>query len=137
MKMKVLAILQMVFGVLTILSSWGLGQIKTRIVTLPSGMLGNEFLPYCIFEFVLVFLGLAVTTCSYFQWKDHVKYAGSQIVLGLVIVIISAPLGVRAAAISYLETSSIYYLAYLITTLGVVIFTIGFLQFLKKVRKGS
>ncbi len=134
MRSLVLAILQMVLGVLTILSSWGLGQIKTRIVTLPSGMVGNVYPQNCILEFVLVFLSLVTTTCGYFQLKGHVKYASSQMALGLVIVIISTPLGIRAASIPYEERSNLYYLAYVITTLGVVVFTIGFLQVLTAVK---
>jgi hypothetical protein len=137
MIMRVLAILQMILGGLTTFAAWILVEMKANIVTPPSsnGMYPNTPPPNYIFEFVILFFGLAIITCGYFQRKTHTKYAWLHIVSGLSIVIISAFLSVRAITIEHGQPSSIYYLAYLILALGLTVFVIGFFQIVKTIRQ--
>jgi phosphate starvation-inducible membrane PsiE len=137
MIMRVLAILQMILGGLTTFAAWILVEMKANIVTPPSsdGMYPNTPPPTYILEFVILFFGLAIITCGYFQRKTHTKYAWANIVSGLAIVIISAFLSVRAITIEHGQPSSIYYLAYLILALGLAVFVIGFFQIVKTIRQ--
>ena len=137
MIMRVLAILQMIFGGFTTIAAWMLAKMKTNSVTPPSGggMYPNTPPPNYIFEFVILFFGLAIITCGYFQRKTHTKYAWVNIVSGLAIVIISAFLSVRAITIEHRQPSSIYYLAYFILPLGLAVLVAGFFQIEKTMRQ--
>ncbi len=135
-----LAVLQIVFGSLSVFSSWLLAGNKAHIVTTPPSSSDEIILnfrpPNAVFEFVLLFFGLAILACGFFQRRAHVKYAGWQIIFGLIMTIISAFFSVRAATISHGEISIIYYVMYLLLAIGILIIVTGFAQLIIRVRKG-
>jgi len=104
-----------------------LGITKACIVVQEVGKTGSPP-PNYIFELVLLFLGLAILTCGYLQKRKLVKDAGIQIVNGLVISLISGILTFRTATIGHGEVSVIYYLAYILLVLGLVVFVVGIRQ---------
>jgi hypothetical protein len=123
--MKVSAILQMILGSFIAFCSWTLASSKAYI---PDFLLSPA--PSSVIEFMLLSLGLAVLICGFFLWKAHIKYAGLQIVSGLVISIIYVFLGIRAINAYYYST--LYYLAYLPFVLGIVVFATGIMQLIKR-----
>lgn len=128
--MKIVAILQIIFGTFASFTAWLLAELKAHIVMHQPGMTDSSP-PNYIFEFALLFFGLAILTCGYFQKKKNARYAGIQVICGLVISLISGFLGIRAASIGYGEVSSLYFLVYLPLLLGLVVFVVGVIQLVR------
>jgi hypothetical protein len=137
--MKIPSILQIIFGLLTIPSSWFLADKKAHIIPdRPPGVMIVDFIPPdSLFEFVLVFLSLAVLICGLFQWKGATRYARLQIIFGGVMTVISVILLIRATTLSHLEKSGLYYVVYVLLVLGLAVCVTGLLQFLKLVKTGK
>jgi hypothetical protein len=87
--------------------------------------------PNFIFEFVLLFIGLAILACGYFQRKKNARHAGIQIINGLFISFVSGLLGIRAATRGYGEVSGVYYLVYIPMILGLLVFVVGIVQLIR------
>jgi hypothetical protein len=129
---KALSILQMIFGVLASFSAWQLLIIKAHINT-PTPAPGNGMLvssqpPNTIFEFSLLFFGLAIIICGLFQRRKKVQNTSIQLISGLVISGISGFLTIRAIGKGYGEVSGLYYIAYLPLVLGILVFVMGVIQ---------
>jgi hypothetical protein len=130
--MKLLALLQVVLGGITTFAAKSLAEEKAHVLN-PSPVPGGGFWtdsppPNRIFEFVLLFLGLAILTCGYFQRRKQAKGSAIQIINGLVISIVSGFLAIRAMARSYGEVSAVYYLAYIPLLIGLVVLVVGIRQ---------
>jgi hypothetical protein len=130
--MKATSILQMIFGALDVFAAWSLTTTKAHVITHPSlpggGIWIDSSPPEAVFEFVLLFLGLAILTCGYFQRRRQMEGAAVQLVNGVIIAIISGFLAIRAVRLGYGEVSAVYYLAYIPLILGLVVFVVGIRQ---------
>jgi hypothetical protein len=128
--MKFLAPVQIVLGALTSFTSWKLIEMKAHSIANPlgNGIWVDARPPNFHFEIVLLFFGLAILSCGFFQFKTRIKYAGLQIISGLFTAIIFAYFSIRAATKGYGEVDSIYYVAYLPLIAGLVVFITGFVQ---------
>jgi hypothetical protein len=139
--MKVLSFLQVIFGSLIIFTSWTLKDAKSHVVqSLPvngDGIRLNSSFSDATFEFVLLFFGLVILTCGFFQRKAHIKYTGMQIAIGLIVAVISGSLGISAMIRGSGEISSIYYLSYLHLVLGLLVFVIGVAQIIRGLSTGT
>jgi hypothetical protein len=127
MRGLVWAIVQVISGAMVILFSWILAQAKAGVFTPPPGSLYYPP-PNFILEFVLVFLGLVIVTSGYLQRRMRAKFAGLQMIFGLIITIISTPLGIRAATVGHGEYSAIYYVVYLLLIPGLAVSLLGIVQ---------
>jgi hypothetical protein len=134
--LKILSILQTICGLLTIPPSLWLADVKAHILAPPaSSALVTDFIPpSSIFEFVLVFLSLIILTCGFFQWKGSIKYWKLQIAFGGIMAVISIFLGIRAATLGHLEKSGLYYVVYVLVSLGLAVCVTGLLQYLKLIK---
>ena len=128
--MKIVAILQIIFGTFASFTAWLLAELKAHIVMHQPGMTDSSP-PNYIFEFALLFFGLAILTCGYFQRKKIVHYANIQIINGLFISFVSGYLGIRAATMGYGEVSGVYYLVYIPMILGLLVFVVGVVQHIR------
>jgi len=128
--MKALAVLQMIFGALASFIAWSLADLKAHLVIHRPGMIDSPP-PNPIFEFALLFFGLAILTCGYFQRKKNARYAGIQIINGLFISFVSGFLAIRAASIGHGEVSGVYYLVYIPMILGLLVFVVGIVQLIR------
>jgi hypothetical protein len=77
-KMKILSILQMIFGALAAFVAWALAQAKAGMMDVltpglnPDGTIiikTDSPPPDSVFEFTLLFLGLAILVCGYLQLR--------------------------------------------------------------------
>jgi len=129
----------MVFGLGICILSYPLVSGKAH--SLPARVTENEAIitnyipPNAILEFILLSLCFAILIIGIFQWKARVRAANIQIIISLIMVSINLFLGVRAASIGHYEISSVYYLAYLTITLGIVVFFIGVAQIIGMINK--
>jgi hypothetical protein len=135
--MKALAILQIIFGALAAFVAWGLAAAKAGITEMQTPFLSPDGTliiktdsppPSYFFEFVLLFLGLAILTCGFLQKKKDVEHSVAQIVNGVIISVISGFLAISAIAINHGRISGDYYLAYVAAILGFAVFVIGIRQ---------
>ncbi len=122
-----LAIVQVISGAMVMLFSWTLAQMKSGVFTPSPGSVMPPP-PNAIFEFVLMFLGLVIVICGYLQRRGHAKFAGLQIISGLIIAIIYAALGIRASTLGHGEYSAIYYVVYLLMIPGLAVSLLGIVQ---------
>jgi hypothetical protein len=138
--MKILSILQMIFGALAAFVAWALAQAKAGMMDVltpglnPDGTIiikTDSPPPDSVFEFTLLFLGLAILVCGYLQLRKKQREAGIQLVSGIVISGIAGFLAVRAATTGYGEISAVYYLAYVPLALGVIVLIVGITQFIR------
>jgi H+/Cl- antiporter ClcA len=91
-------------------------------------MLVSSQPPNTIFEFSLLFFGLAIIICGLFQRRKKVQNTSIQLISGLVISGISGFLTIRAIGKGYGEVSGLYYIAYLPLVLGILVFVMGVIQ---------
>ncbi|HEX9896044.1 MAG TPA: hypothetical protein VGA85_00065 [Dehalococcoidales bacterium] len=127
MKGLVLAIVQVISGAMVMLFSWLLAQVKARVFNPPPESL-YYMPPDCSVEFVLVFFGLVIVICGYLQRRIHAKFAGLQMIFGLIITIVYTALGIRAATLGHLEYSAIYYVVYVLLIPGLAVSLLGIVQ---------
>ncbi len=122
----VLNILQTVFGILTLPPCFFMLIEKEHASS--NGML-IDFIPQnSVFEFVLLFIGLAVITCGLLQLKAHTGYAGLQILLGVIIAAISAPVAVKLYLTAVFDVTTIHLLALILLACGFGVITTGLIQ---------
>ncbi len=121
------AIVQLISGAIVAFFSWILAEVKARVFNPPPGSL-YYMPPDCSVEFLLVFFGLIIVTCGYLQRRMHAKFAGLQMIFGLIITIIYAALGIRAATLGHLEYTAIYYFVYLLMIPGLAVSLLGIVQ---------
>jgi hypothetical protein len=134
MRKIVIAILQMVFGVLVIVLVYTLGDLKAGEPFIPPpGELWTGPQVFSGIEFTLATLGIVITICGYLQHRNQVKYAGLQMGSGLIITITFAVLGIRAATLGYYEHSHLYYYVYLLMIPGAIAAIFGIVQFVRAI----
>lgn len=136
--MRILPIAQSILGLLGSLCAWLLTGVKAHVpeVQTPTiGFLIDSRPPDATLEFVLLFLGLAIVSCALVQLRSHIRFSVPQLILGLLIVVISAPLAIRAATLGHGEISVLYYIVYLIIPLGLAVFGLGVAQTIKTFRR--
>ncbi len=127
MRGLVWAIVQVISGAMVILFSSILAQAKASLFTpLPGSLYYPP--PDFILEFVLAFLGPVIVTIGYLQRRMRAKFAGLQVIFGLVITIISMPLGTRAVTLGHGGYSAIYYVVYLLLIPGLAVSLLGIVQ---------
>jgi hypothetical protein len=119
-------ILQTVFGILTLPPCFFMLIEKEHASS--NGML-IDFIPQnSVFEFVLLFIGLAVITCGLLQLKAHTRYAGLQILLGVIIAAISAPVAVKLYLTAVFDVTTLHLLALILLACGFGVITTGLIQ---------
>jgi hypothetical protein len=133
MKNLSLAILQIISGVAVTFFSWILAQVKARVFNPPPGSL-YYMPPDCSVEFLLVFFGLIIVTCGYLQHRMQVKFAGLQMIFGLIITIAYTVLGIRAATLGHLEYTAVYYIVYPLLIPGLVVSLQGIIQLIMAIK---
>lgn len=119
-------ILQIGFGGLISFASWLLAM-KADIVPL-GNTLTLDFLPSEItIEILLLVFGVAVIVCSSYLRKAHVKLAGWQLIIGVVIFVISAALSLGVLT---LKQGGILGLNYsdILVGLGLILSVLGIIQ---------
>jgi hypothetical protein len=129
-KMIPFIILQIGFGGLISFSAWLLA-VKAHVVPLiiPKGNgVVLDFLPPEMTIEILIFLfGLAVIVCSNYLRKAHVKLAGWQLIVGMIVVLFSAALSI---GILTLKQGGILGLNYtdILLGLGLILSVLGIIQ---------
>lgn len=139
--MIVLSFLQVIWGGLVTFTSWTLKDARAHVLlSVPvNGVytLVNNSFSDGTFEFVLLFFGLVILTCGYFQKKAHIKYTGIQIAVGLIIAGISGVLAIVATIKGSGEIPAVLFLSYLQIVLGLLVFAIGITQIIHGLSTGK
>ena len=126
--MKFRAFLQMIFGGLTVFSTWQLTTMDRH--TDPSGLLVPNQPPIPISPFVLLFLGIAILICGYLQSRARIKFAVQQIASGIIITINSSFLSFMAKTRRIEEIPNLLYgyILLILFVLGVIVIAVGIAQ---------
>jgi len=130
MRALICDIFNVISGALVVLFSWTLAQLKAGSFTPAPGSTWYPP-PNFILEFILVFIGLVIIICGYLQRRIGVKYAGFQVILGLIITIISLLFGIRAATLGHGGYSVLYYGVYVLLVPGIAVSLIGIAQLIQ------
>jgi uncharacterized membrane protein len=139
--MIVLSSLQVILGLLVTFTSWTLKDARAQVVlSVPVNGVYTRFnrgFSDATFEFVLLFFGLVILTCGYFQRKAHVKYTGIQIAVGFILAGISGVLAIIATIKGSGEIPAVYFLSYLQIVLGLLVFATGITQVIHGLSTGA
>ncbi len=123
-------ILQIGFGGLISFSSWLLAM-KAHIVPLiipNSNMMTLNFLPSeLMIEILILIFGIAVIICSNYLRKAHVKLAGWQLIIGVIILVISAALSIGILTLKQGRILGLNYTDILLG-LGLILSVLGIIQ---------
>ena len=125
MKMKILAVLQILLGALTTVSAWALVDKKAHTFV---DYIGPHLPPNTIFELALSYISLTVFVCGFIQLLAGIKYGWLQAISGLVNAVLASFLVQRQNDEGVFLVSPIYYLAYLPLAFGIVVFITGIIQ---------
>lgn len=137
---KLLAGLQIVLGATTVYAAWYLAEIKAWPVTIinsVSGIIVTSAPPDSTLEGFLILVGLGIFGLALVQAVRGINFSNLQMVCGAVILGISSFLCGRATALTYGEISSIYRIAYLPMSIGILVGTTGAMQLFKELKYNS
>jgi hypothetical protein len=119
-------ILQITLGLLTLPPCFFM-LIEKEHTSSGGGLI--DFIPQnSVFEFVLLFIGLSVIICGFLQLKAHTKYASIQILLGLIITAISAPVAIKLYLTAVFDVPTLHLLALILLACGFGVISIGLIQ---------